>query len=82
MGVVFSGTYNGIVLSDPVTQNPATVAAGSFVTATYGPAAIFGAPGYSWTVTNLGTVDTTPFSAYPIDCVYLAAGGGCNQWAK
>jgi hypothetical protein len=65
-GIVYTGTYvNGIVLSDPATQNPATVAAGSFVSASYGPAAIFGAPGYSWTVTNLGTVNTTAFSPTP-----------------
>jgi hypothetical protein len=62
-GIVYTGTYvNGIVLSDPATQNPATVAATGYVTnqtTTYNGDAIHGAPGYSWTVTNLGTVKST-----------------------
>jgi hypothetical protein len=73
---VYIGTYvNGIVLSDPATQNPATVAATGYVTnqtMTYNGDAIYGAPGYSWTITNLGTVKSTAFNA---DCVHLTAGG-------
>jgi hypothetical protein len=75
-GVVYTGTYvNGIVLSDPATQNPATVAATGYVTnqtMTYNGDVIYGAPGYSWTITNLGTVKSTAFNA---DCVHLTGGG-------
>jgi hypothetical protein len=75
-GIVYTGTYvNGILLSDPATQNPATVAATGYVTnqtMTYNGDAIYGAPGYSWTITNLGTVKSTAFNA---DCVHLTGGG-------
>jgi hypothetical protein len=61
--IVYAGTYvNGIVLSDPATQNPATIAATGYVTnqtMAYNGDAIYGAPGYPWTVTNLGTVKST-----------------------
>src|SRR6516164_6470527 len=60
---VYVGTYlNGIVLSDPATQNPAIVAATGYVTnqtMAYNGDAIYGAPGYPWTVTNMGTVKST-----------------------
>src|SRR5260221_4930999 len=75
-GIVYTGTYvNGIVLSDPATQNPATVAATGYVTnqtMTYNGDVIYGAPGYSWTITNLGTVKSTAFNA---DRVHLTGGG-------
>jgi hypothetical protein len=75
-GIVYTGTYvNGIVLSDPATQNPATVAATGYVTnqtTTYNGDAIYGAPGYSWTVTNLGTIHTNPYNSAG---VHLTAGG-------
>jgi len=62
-GIVYTGTYiYGIVLSDPATQNPATVAATGYITnqtTNYNGDAIYGAPGYPWTVTNMGTVKST-----------------------
>jgi hypothetical protein len=75
-GIVYTGTYvNGIVLSDPATQNPATVAATGYVTnqtTTYNGDAIYGAPGYPWSLTNLGTIKSSAFYA---DSVHLTAGG-------
>jgi hypothetical protein len=62
-GIVYTGIYiYGIVLSDPATQNPATIAATGYVTnqtMAYNGDAIYGAPGYPWTVTNTGTVKST-----------------------
>ncbi len=59
-GIVITGTdTDGIVLSDPATDDPATVAATGYITnqtATHDYDAIYGAPGYSWTVANLGTI--------------------------
>jgi hypothetical protein len=75
-GIVYTGTYiYGIALSDPATQNPATVAATGYVTnqtMAYNGDAIYGARGYSWTITNLGTVKSTGYAA---DGVHLTAGG-------
>ena len=52
----FSGTYtNGIVLSNPATQNPATVTATGYLSK-YNGAALLGAAGTAWTIDNLGTV--------------------------
>jgi hypothetical protein len=60
-GIVITGTDNdGIVLSNPATDDPATVAATGYVTndtATHDYDAIYGEPGYSWTVTNLGQIE-------------------------
>jgi len=62
-GIVYTGTnIYGIVLSDPAIQNPATIAATGYVTnqtMAYNGDAIYGAPGYPWTVTNMGTVKST-----------------------
>ena len=59
-GLLITGTdTDGIVLSDPATDDPATVAATGYITnqtATHDYDAIYGAPGYSWTVANLGTI--------------------------
>jgi hypothetical protein len=48
-----SGTYTGITLSDPTNQNPATLA--NYLYANYG-AAILGAAGTAWTVSNQGLI--------------------------
>jgi hypothetical protein len=60
-GIVITGTdTDGIVLSNPATDDPATVAATGYVTnptASQNYTAIYGAPGYSWTVANLGTIE-------------------------
>jgi hypothetical protein len=80
--IVYTGTYfNGIVLSNPATQNPATIAASSYVTnetTTHSGDAIYGVPAYSWTISNLGTVSTYFYSIHgpiPGDGVHLTAGG-------
>jgi hypothetical protein len=71
-GTIFSGTYtNGIVLSDPATQNPATVAASGYITNTASAGiALYGETGFAWTVTNYGTVEHQFMPA-----VELASGG-------
>jgi hypothetical protein len=74
--VFFSGTYlNGIVLSDPATQNPAKVRATAYVTnntADHNGDAIYGAPGSYWILTNRGTiVSAAPYS----DGIHLTSGG-------
>ena len=50
----YTGTYlDGIVLSNPATDDPATITATGYVTnntATHNYDAIYGAPGYAWTV--------------------------------
>jgi hypothetical protein len=60
-GLVLTGTYlDGLVLSNPATDEPATVAATAYITnqtATHDYDAIYGAPGYAWTVTNFGTIE-------------------------
>lgn len=53
--ILFSGTYtNGIILNNPATQNPATIAASGLVINS--GTAVYGSPGTAWTVANLGTV--------------------------
>jgi Bacterial Ig domain len=60
-GIVINGTdSDGVVLSNPATDDPATVTATGYVTnptQSYNYTAVYGAPGYSWTVANLGTID-------------------------
>jgi hypothetical protein len=75
-GTVFSGTYtNGVVLSDPATQNPATVAASGYITNTASAGiALYGEAGFAWTVTNYGTVEHQ-FTAGAVPTVELASGG-------
>jgi hypothetical protein len=54
--ILYSGTYaNGIVLNNPVMQNPATIAVSGLVT--NAGTAIYGEPGAAWTVANYGTVE-------------------------
>jgi len=58
-GTIFSGTYaNGVILTDPAAQNPATVAATGYVYDTVSAGvALLGEVGFAWTVTNLGTIN-------------------------
>jgi hypothetical protein len=75
-GKTFLGTYvNGIVLSNPGQQNPATIAAPAYVTnnreAHYGTA-IYGAGAAAWTVRNLGRIVGGGGASNGIE---LAAGG-------
>jgi len=80
-GIVYTGTYaNGIVLTNPATQNRATVAATGYVTnntMAYNGDAIYGAPLSSWTVTNLGAIKGG-YSPYSTG-VDLKAGGSVTN---
>ncbi|HJU18120.1 MAG TPA: hypothetical protein VJ770_16830 [Stellaceae bacterium] len=72
--IVYSGTYtNGIVLSNPATQNPTTIAASGLVT--NAGTAIYGGPGTTWTVTNLGTVEASLGARNIGIGIYLKGGG-------
>src|SRR6266436_1016408 len=77
-GIVITGTDNdGIVLSNPATDDPATITATGCVTnqtATHDYDAIYGAPGYSWTVANLGTIEGRHGGLYA-EGIHLTAGG-------
>ncbi|HJU17220.1 MAG TPA: hypothetical protein VJ770_12210 [Stellaceae bacterium] len=54
--VFYSGTYaNGIVLGNPATQNPATIAAAGLVT--NNGTALYGQPVAAWSINNFGTID-------------------------
>lgn len=73
--IVYGGTYtNGIVLSNPATQNPATIAATGLVTNT--GTAIYGEPVAAWNVSNFGTVEGTGTAGAGIA---LAAGGSIDN---
>jgi fibronectin-binding autotransporter adhesin len=78
--VIGSNQYYGIVLSVPSTQNPATIAAGVYVTNQNGGDAVYGAPSFAWTVTNLGTVDITGSNG--ADGIHLASGGFVTNGAS
>jgi fibronectin-binding autotransporter adhesin len=68
-GTIFSGTYgNGVVLSDPGTQNPATIGTSGRISNS--GTALYGEAGAVWTVTNLGAVVGTAGPG-----IVLAAGG-------
>ena len=61
IGHVLSGTYaSGVVLSNPTTQNPATVTAAGYVTNSGtnfpGDGITAGTPGVGWTITNFGKI--------------------------
>jgi hypothetical protein len=61
MAKTFIGTYTlGQSLTNPATQNPATVTATGFIddTSTTAPTALFGTAGFAWTVTNLGIIES------------------------
>lgn len=67
-GTIYHGSYvNGIVLSNPATQNPATIAATGRVGNT--GVAVLGQAGHAWTVSNLGTVDGKGRSGIGIELV-------------
>jgi hypothetical protein len=69
--VVFSGTYtNGIDLSNPTSQSPATIAAGAYVT-NIGTAnsgdAVYGTNAAAWALINNGTVIATGTSGVGVE---------------
>ncbi len=78
-----TGTYtSGIVLSNPATQNPTTVAATGSVTNTttaYNGDAVYGTTAALWNFTNLGTLNATGMLS---DGVFLGAGGTVTNGAS
>jgi Hint domain len=59
-GPIFGGNYTiGIVLINPLTQDPATLAPVGYVTNTYGGDAVFGTDAAAWNFTNFGTINAT-----------------------
>lgn len=72
--IIYSGTYTyGIVLGNPATQNPATIAATGLIT--NNGTALYGQSVTAWTVSNFGTIAGTEGNgAVPVGIV-LAAGG-------
>lgn len=74
-GTYISSTSSGVVLSNPSTQNPATVVAGAYVTNTttlISGDGIYATPAAAWRLTNLGTIKTTAATS---DGVLLREGG-------
>src|SRR4029077_18568598 len=79
----YTGTYTGgIVLSNPTTQNPTTVAATGYVTNTttaHNGDAVYGTNAAAWNFTNLGTLNATGTLS---DGVQLTAGGTVTNGAS
>src|SRR5215472_14762677 len=75
-GTIFTGTYlNGIVLSNPATENPATLAATGYVTnrtTAHSGDAVYGTNAAAWNFTNLGRIRG---GSGPGNGVNLRAGG-------
>ena len=70
--VTNSPTYtHTVILSNPATQNPFTIASNGLIDAPVGHG-IIGTAGFAWTIDNLGTVITTAPTGFGI---YLTAGG-------
>jgi hypothetical protein len=71
--VIGTYTFNGIVLSNPTTQNPATVTStGTVLNSFYGGDVLYGTTAAAWNVTNYGTISGAGAAA---SGVHLAAGG-------
>ena len=74
-GYTITGTSRSVLLSNPATQNPATVVAGAYVTNTttrYQGDAVYGGSAAAWNFTNLGKINTPGADAAG---VFLSAGG-------
>jgi hypothetical protein len=75
-GITFKGRYDaGISLTNPATQDPATIASTGYVTnrtTTNKGDALYGAGNAAWSVTNFGTIKATGSLAHGVK---LAAGG-------
>ncbi len=75
-GATVTGTYtNGIVLSNPATQNPTTVTASGYVTNTttaHNGDAVYGTTAAAWNVSNYGTLNAAGALS---NGVFLSAGG-------
>ncbi len=55
-GTIYSGGNVGIRLTDPATQDPATIDSTGTVTAATSPAALYGAAGTAWVISNYGRI--------------------------
>jgi hypothetical protein len=74
-GTTLSGSYlTGVILSDPATQNPATVTGTISAPAA---TALQGQAGTAWTVVDQGTISSTAGLG-----VALASGGGITTTAN
>ena len=65
-GFTITSTSSGVVLSNPATQNPATVVAGAYITnttASYYGDAVYGSPAAAWNFTNLGRINAAGTAA-------------------
>jgi hypothetical protein len=75
-GTIFKGKYeNGISLTNPMTQAPATIAKTGYVTnltTTNKGDALYGASNAAWSLTNFGTIKATGSLAHGVK---LTAGG-------
>ncbi len=78
----YTGTITtGIVLTNPTTQNPATLAAGGYVTNTkpvYLGDAVYGTIAAAWNFTNLGRINATRSLSSGVD---FRAGGTVTNGA-
>ena len=82
MAITLSGTYTaGYALTNPATQNPATLASGGYVTNTtslHGGYAVYGTNAAAWNFTNFGTIKAT----FPASTgLFLKAGGTVTNGA-
>ncbi len=81
-GTIYSGTYlSGIVLSNPATQDPTTLAAGGYATnqtAAHNGDAVYGTNAAAWNFTNFGMINATGAAAAG---VFLSAGGTVTNGA-
>jgi hypothetical protein len=74
-GAVIAPTYSGRLQGGiDLALNPATIAAGAYVTDAGGPDGVFGKSGIAWTVANFGTVLAQ-------DAVFLESGGSVSNAA-
>jgi hypothetical protein len=79
-GTIYNSSYpNGITLSNPATQNPATIGSSSTISnsgTTNGSHAIYGELGTAWTIFNHG--DVAGFSTTTA-AIYLESGGSLTN---
>lgn len=77
IGLAAPGTYaNGIVLSNPLTDNPTTIPSYGYVkneSTSYNGDAVYGTTAAAWTITNYGTINGT--QQVGASGIHLTAGG-------
>src|SRR5713101_6656432 len=77
--LISTTSTTGVVLSNPTTQNPATVTSTGYVSNFYGGDALDGTSAAAWNVTNYGTI--RGFNSTLANGISLAAGGVVNNAA-